>query len=234
VILALSRHIGSLHGCAFLLSPRSPAFTRTLAAPSAETCFSPLSNLLDRNAHVGFFCHFQILPSTQISDTAACLPRCSNYVVSVYMGNCCGRAGTLSSVAASSVGSSSIDSCRRRGRRAGRSRGCRSGASPRPGVHATLPRLSHRWHYWVHTDGYLRLFRNGVLPERGPHVAASCDCSPFLVICTQRIIGDYTHHGRTLARGLRSHDNARGRVGDLRNAVTLARDHEAPSQNPVP
>ena len=47
-----------------------------------------------------------------------------------------------------------------------------------------------------------------------------------------RVIGDFTPYGRRLTRGLRSHGDARGRVGDLCNVVTLARDHETPSQNP--
>jgi len=54
----------------------------------------------------------------------------------------------------------------------------------------------------------------------------------ILFVSALRIIGDFTHYGRRLARGLRSDDDARGRVGDLRNALTLARDHEAPSQSP--
>jgi len=49
-----------------------------------------------------------------------------------------------------------------------------------------------------------------------------------------RIIGDFTHYGWRLARGFRSDDDARGRVGDLRNALTLPRDHEEPSQSPGP
>src|SRR5262249_35233593 len=111
-------------------------------------------------------------------------------------------------------------------------RGCRSGASPRPGVHATGSRLSHRWHYWLHHDGYLRLCRYGVLSEPGPHMASSCGYSPDSVVCALRSIGDFTYYGRRLARGLRSHDDARSRLGDLRNALTLACDHETPSQNP--
>ena len=65
-------------------------------------------------------------------------------------------------------------------------------------------------------------------------MASGFDCSPDPVVCALRIIADFTHYGRRLARGLRSHDDARGRVGDLRNAVTLARDHEAPKQNAAP
>jgi len=61
-------------------------------------------------------------------------------------------------------------------------------------------------------------------------MASSFRCSPDPVVSALRIIGDFTHYGRRLARGLRSDDDARGRVGDLRNALTLARDHEAPSK----
>jgi hypothetical protein len=148
--------------------------------------------------------------------------------------DCCGRIFALSSVLASPVGGISIDNCRSRGRRVSRSRACRSGASPRSGVHATQSRLSRRWHYWLHHDGYLRLCRDDVLSEPGPHMASSFGCSPDPVVSALRIIGDFTHYGRRLARGLRSDDDARGRVGDLRNALTLARDHEAPSQSPGP
>ena len=91
-----------------------------------------------------------------------------------------------------------------------------------------------RRHYWLHHDGYLRLCRDDVLSEPGPHMASSFGCSPDPVFSALRIIGDFTHYGRRLARGLRSDDDARGRVGDLRNALTLARDHEAPSQSPCP
>jgi hypothetical protein len=147
-------------------------------------------------------------------------------------GNCCGRTSALSCVPARSVGGSSTDHCRSRGRRAKRSRGCRPSASPRPGVHATQSRRSRRWHCWLHHDGYLRLCGNGVLSEPGPHMASSCDCSAPLVVCAQCNIGDLTHYGRRLARSLRSHDDACSRVGDLRNALTLARDHESPLQNP--
>ena len=65
-------------------------------------------------------------------------------------------------------------------------------------------------------------------------MASSFGRSPDPVVCALRTIGDFTHYGRRLARGLRSHDDAGSRVGDLRNALTLARDHEAASQNPGP
>jgi hypothetical protein len=54
------------------------------------------------------------------------------------------------------------------------------------------------------------------------------------VVCAVSIIGNFTHYGRRLARGFRSHDDARGSVGDLCNALTLARDHEAPAQDATP
>src|ERR1700693_2842895 len=148
--------------------------------------------------------------------------------------DCGGRIFALSSVHASSVRGIRIDNCRRRGRRVSCSRDGWSGASPRSGVHATQPRLSRRWHYWPHHDGYLRLCRDDVLSEPCPYMASSFGCSPDAVVSALRIIGDFTHYGRRLARGLRSDDDARGRVGDLRNALTRARDHEAPSQSPGP
>jgi hypothetical protein len=147
------------------------------------------------------------------------------------IGNPSGRAGVLSQNPASCLGRGSIDNYRSRRRRARRSRGCRSGASPRPGVHATQSRLSHRCHYWLHRDGYLRLCRNRVLSECGPHMASSFGCCPYRVVCAQLIIRDFTHYGRRLARGLRAHVDARSCMGDLRHGLTLARAHEAPSQD---
>ena len=119
-------------------------------------------------------------------------------------------------------------------RRGGRSGGCRLGASLRPGVHATKFRLSNRCHYWLHRGGNLPLCRNDVLSEPGPHMASSFGCSPDPGVCALRTIGDFTHYGRRLARGLRSHDDARRRVGDLRSPATFGRNHEAPSRNAVP
>ena len=130
------------------------------------------------------------------------------------------------------MGGGSIDNYGSSGRRAGRSRCCCSRASPRSGVHPAQSRLSHHWHYWLHHGGHLRLCWNCVLSEPSPHVASNFVCRSDPVLCALRIIGDFTHHGRRLARSLRSHDHARSRVGDLRNALALARDHDAPFQNP--
>jgi hypothetical protein len=148
------------------------------------------------------------------------------------MGNCCGRAGAFSRIPASCLGRSGIDNCRSRGCRASCSRGCRSGDSPQPGVHTTQCRISHRCYYRLHRGGHLRLCGNGVLSEPGPHMASSFGNSPHPVACALRVIGDFSHHGGRLARGLRSHDDACGRVGGLRDALTLARDHEGPTQSP--
>ena len=82
--------------------------------------------------------------------------------------------------------------------------------------------------------GYLRFHKSYVRSEPGPHMASSFGCRPDSVVCALHIIVDFTHYGRRLGRGLRSHDDARSRVGDLRNALTLAHDHEALSQNAGP
>jgi hypothetical protein len=82
--------------------------------------------------------------------------------------------------------------------------------------------------------GHLHLCRNGVLSEPGPHMASSFGRGRDPVVCAVPIIGDFTHYERRLARGFRSHDDARGSVGDLCNAPTLARDHEAPRQGAAP
>ena len=81
-------------------------------------------------------------------------------------------------------------------------------------------------------DGYLRFCRNGVLSEPYPHMASSCGCTPDPFVCALYTIGDFTHYGRRLARGLRPHDDAHRRLGDLRNAPTLGRDHETGAQSP--
>ena len=93
-----------------------------------------------------------------------------------------------------------------------------------------VPRLGY--HFEVTADANGTFLEPAALP--GLHLASSCGCRPDPVVCALRTIGDSTHYVRRLARGLRSHDDARSRVGDLRNALTLARDHEAPSQNPGP
>jgi len=147
------------------------------------------------------------------------------------MENCCGRNGAFSSGPASSLGSSGIDNRRCRGRRVGRSRGRRSHPSPGSLVHPAQFRFTHRCHHSLHRDGYLCFCRNRILSEPGPHMASSFrrGCDPF--VCALRLVGDFTHHGRRLARGFRSHDNARGSLGALCHALTLARDHQAPRQN---
>ena len=65
-------------------------------------------------------------------------------------------------------------------------------------------------------------------------MASSCNCSPNFVVYTRRIIGSFPQYGRNLARGLRSHDDARSRLGALCNALTGTCDLEAPSQNTRP
>jgi hypothetical protein len=56
----------------------------------------------------------------------------------------------------------------------------------------------------------------------------------ILSFTTRRIIGEVTQYGRNLARGLRSHGDARSGVGALCNALTGTCDHEAPSENTGP
>ena len=65
-------------------------------------------------------------------------------------------------------------------------------------------------------------------------MAPNFGCSPDPVVSALRLIGDFTRYGRGLARGLRSDDDARCRLDDLRNAFTVASDSKAPSQNPDP
>ena len=69
-------------------------------------------------------------------------------------------------------------------------------------------------------------------PNAVPHMASNFSHGLDPVVCAVPAHGDFTLYRRRLARGFRPHDDARGSVGDLRNALTLARDHEAPSQSP--
>jgi len=147
------------------------------------------------------------------------------------MENRCGRTDALSRALGISVGGSGTDDCRGRGCGARRSRGCRSDTSSGSDVHTTQSGFSHHCHHNVHRHGPLRLCRNGVVSEPGPQLASNFGLVGDCVVCAVRIIGDFTHHGWRLARGFRSHDDARGRVGDLCNAFALARDHDAPTQD---
>ena len=129
------------------------------------------------------------------------------------------------------MASGSIDYCRSRGRGASRSRGCRLDPSPGSGVHAAQSWFSRYCHHSLHYDGHLRFCRNGVLSEPRPHMAWDFGRDPDPILCAVPIVGDFPYYGRKVARGFCSHDDARGRVGDLYNAPTLARNHEAPRQN---
>ena len=106
--------------------------------------------------------------------------------------------------------------------------------SPGSGVHATQSWFSHRCHHSLHRDGHLHLCRNGVLSEPCPHMASNFGRGRDSVVCAVPVIGDFTHYGRRMARGLCSHDDALSRVGDLRNALTLARDHKHPPKAQAP
>jgi hypothetical protein len=59
-------------------------------------------------------------------------------------------------------------------------------------------RQPHHFRFWLHSDGYLRLRRNGVLSGPDPHMGSSFDCSPDPAVYALRIIGEFTHYGRGL------------------------------------